>query len=90
MTVTITGHKFTFFAFLSISGKIQYNAPCTVVLKEGSGDIRELEWVVNRKTQVPRVKLPENDESGFRFWVRGTRETRRDPERFWFPKKPLF
>jgi hypothetical protein len=62
----------------------------TVVLKEGSADIRELEWVVNRKTQVPRVKLPENDESGFRFWVGGTQGTRRDPERFWVPKKPLF
>jgi hypothetical protein len=41
----------------------------TVVLKEGSGDIRELERVVNRKTQVPRVKLPKNDESGFGFLV---------------------
>jgi hypothetical protein len=29
------------------------------------------------------VKLPENDESGFRFWVGGTQWTRRDPERFW-------
>jgi hypothetical protein len=35
------------------------------------------------------VKLPENDESGFRFWVGGTQETRRDPARFWAPKKPL-
>jgi hypothetical protein len=61
-----------------------------VVLKEGSGDIRELERVVNQKTQVPRVKLPENDESGFRFWVGGTQETRRDLERFWAPEKPLF
>jgi hypothetical protein len=41
----------------------------TVVLKEGSGDIIELERVVNRKTQVPRVKLPKNDESGFGFWL---------------------
>jgi hypothetical protein len=60
-----------------------------VVLKEGSGDIRELEWVVNQKTQVPRVKLPENDESGFRFWVGGTQGTRRDPERFLVPKKTV-
>jgi hypothetical protein len=36
------------------------------------------------------VKLPENDESGFRLWVGGTQETRRDPEIFWAPKKPLF
>jgi hypothetical protein len=88
-----------------------------VVLKEESGDIREMERVVNQKTQVPRVKevketrrdfgfpknhffrlhayvsmvkLPENDESGFRFWVGGTQETRRDPERFWAPEKPFF
>jgi hypothetical protein len=33
------------------------------------------------------VKLPENDESGFRFWVGGTQETQRDPERFWAKKK---
>jgi hypothetical protein len=39
---------------------------------------------------VSMVKLPENDESGFIFWVGGTQETRRDPERFWAPKKPLF
>jgi hypothetical protein len=58
--------------------------------KKGSGDIRELERVVNRKTQVTRVKLPENDKSGFGFWVGGTQGTRRDPERFWVPKKPLF
>jgi hypothetical protein len=57
-----------------------------VVLKKGSGDIKELEWVVNQKTQVPRVKLPENDKSWFRFWVGGTQGSRRDPERFWFPK----
>jgi hypothetical protein len=56
-----------------------------VVLKEGSGDIREFEWVVNQK-----MKLPENDESGFRFWVGGTQEpgeTRRD---FGFPKNHCF
>jgi hypothetical protein len=63
---------------------------CTVVLKEGSGDIRELEWVINRKTQVPMVKLPENEESWFRFWVGETQGTRRDPERFWFPKNHCF
>jgi hypothetical protein len=36
------------------------------------------------------VKLPENDESRFIFWVGETQETRRDRERFWAPKKPLF
>jgi hypothetical protein len=39
---------------------------------------------------VSMVKLPENDESGFRFWVgglRGPRETRRD---FGFPKNKKF
>jgi hypothetical protein len=36
------------------------------------------------------LKLPENDESGFRCGVGVTQETRRDPERFWAPKKPLF
>jgi hypothetical protein len=70
--------------------KIELWKGCTVVLKEGSGDIREFERVVNQKTQVPRVKLPENDESGFGFWVGGTQGTRRDPERFWVPKKPMF
>jgi hypothetical protein len=39
---------------------------------------------------VSMGKLPENDESGFRFWVGGTQDTWRDPERFWYPKKPLF
>jgi hypothetical protein len=39
---------------------------------------------------VSMVILPENDESGFRFWVGGTQETRRDPERFWAPEKPFF
>jgi hypothetical protein len=38
---------------------------------------------------VSMVKLPENDESVFRFWVGGTQETRRDPARFWAPTKPL-
>jgi hypothetical protein len=40
-----------------------------VVLKEGSGDIRELERVINQKTQVHKEKSPENHESGFRFFV---------------------
>jgi hypothetical protein len=39
---------------------------------------------------VSMGKLPENDESGLRFWVGGAQETRRDPERFWAPEKPLF
>jgi hypothetical protein len=39
---------------------------------------------------VSMVKLPENDESEFIFWVGGTQETRRDPERFLAPKKPFF
>jgi hypothetical protein len=33
------------------------------------------------------VKLPANDESGFRFWVGGNQETRRD---FGFPKNHAF
>jgi hypothetical protein len=39
----------------------------TVVLKEGLGGIRELLGVINLKTHVHIVKLPQNHESGLRF-----------------------
>jgi hypothetical protein len=39
-----------------------------VVLKKGSGGIRELVGVINLKTQVYVLTLPQNDESGLRFY----------------------
>jgi hypothetical protein len=36
---------------------------------------------------VSRVKLPENDESGFKHLFGGTKDTRRDPAIFRVPKK---
>jgi hypothetical protein len=59
---------------------------CTVVLKEGSGDIRGLERVVNQKTHVPGSNCLKmmNPGSDFGFEeLRGPGETRRE---FGFPK----
>jgi hypothetical protein len=36
---------------------------------------------------VSRVKLPENDESGFKLLIGGTQDTRRDLARLRVPKK---
>jgi hypothetical protein len=39
---------------------------------------------------VSMVKLPENDESGFKLLIGGTQDIRRDPEIFWAPKNHCF